>query len=259
MSESEVFPASPPPDDDHRKRELDLREREVAAREREIAAKEAEINKSPWLNPLVIGLFVAALGFMGNAVVALLNNQTTQRVERFRARSNLVIGAINTDQQKACNNLLFLVNLKLLDDTDSAVKQVCQNQPQQAPSLGWSNIVNGPIPPMVKGGSPIGTKYQSKYKKNGLECVNETVKVSATGWEERTSSADSPAGCEVDAVIFPYIERESNDPQYVLLYDEGRNLFARLPNIAVGESGPSDWRLVSNQTWNAGRSVTRVK
>src|SRR5579862_7113886 len=125
MSGSEVLSVSPGPDDDHIRRELDLREREVAAREREIAAKEAEFNRSLWLNPLVIGLFVAALGFVGNAVVALLNNQTTQSVERFRARSNLVIGAINTDQQKACNNLLFLVNAKLLDDTGSAVKQVC--------------------------------------------------------------------------------------------------------------------------------------
>jgi hypothetical protein len=61
MSESEVFPVPPPPDDDHRKRELDLREREVAAHEREMAAKEAEINKSPWLNPLVIGLLASAL------------------------------------------------------------------------------------------------------------------------------------------------------------------------------------------------------
>lgn len=259
MSESEVLPGSPPANDDSRKREMDLREREVAAREREIAAREAEINRSPWLNPLVIGLFVAAIGFIGNAVVAALNNQNTQTVERFRARSSLVIDAIKTDQQKACNNLLFLVNAKLLDDTDSAIKQVCQNQPQQAPALGLSNFIIGPIPPIVKGGAPVGANYQSKYKKGDLECTNETVKTSAAGWEERTASSDSPSGCQVDAVVFPYTERESNDPKYLLLYDEGRNLFARIPNIAVGEAGPSDWRLVSNQTWNAGRTVTRVK
>jgi hypothetical protein len=248
MSESDVLPASPPPDDDHRKRELDLREREIAAREREIAAKEAEINRSPWLNPLVIGLLVAVIGLAGSVVVTWMNNQNSQRVERFRAQSILVTGAISTYQGDACRNLLSLVELKLLDDTNSAV-QVCKSR---------SNFVNAPIPPIPKGGAPIGTKYRSKYKKNDLECVNETVKVSATGWEERTSSSDSPAGCKVGAVIFPYTERESNDPQYFLLYDESRNLFARLPNIAVGETGPSDWRLVSNQTWNAGRTVTRA-
>ena len=259
MSESEMLPASPPPNDANRKRELDLREREVAAREREIAAKEAELNKSPWFNPLVIGLFVAALGFIGNAVVAALNNQNTQTVERFRAQSSLVIDAIKADQQKACNNLLFLVKAELLDDPHTAIKHVCQDQPQQAPALGFSNVISGPIPPNVRGGAPIGTIYQSKYKRGDLECINETVKVSATGWEEHTASSDSPPGCQVDAATFPYTERESNDPQYLLLYDEGRNLFARLPSIAVDKTGPSDWRLVSNQTWNVGRSVTRVK
>ena len=246
MSESEVFPVPPPPDDDHRKRELDLREREVAAREREMAAKQAEINKSPWLNPLVIGLLVAVIGLIGSVVVTQMNNQNSQSVERFRAQSSLVAGAIT--RTKACESLHLLKDLKVLDDANNAIEQACPNQRQQAP-----------IPPIAKGGTPIGTEYQSKYKKNDLDCINETVKVSATGWEERTSSSDSPAGCEVGAVIFPYTEQESNDPQYLLLYDEGRNLFARLPNIAVGETGPSDWRLVSNQTWNAGRSVTRVK
>src|SRR5882762_3933039 len=144
MSESEVLPATPPPNDANRKRELDLREREVAAREREIAAKEAELNKSPWLNPLVIGLFVAALGFIGNAVVAALNNQNAQTVERFRAQSSLVIDAIKADQQKACNNLLFLVKAELLDDPHTAIKHVCQDQPQQAPALGFSNFISGP-------------------------------------------------------------------------------------------------------------------
>lgn len=268
MSESSAFPASPHPDDDHRKRELDLREREVAVREREVAAKEAETNKSPWLNPLVIGLLVAVTGLIGSVLVAVtgligsvlvtrMNNQSSQSVERFRVVASLVAGAMT--REKACDALLLVTDLQILDDPNNTFHHVCQNQSQQAPGLGSSNLVNPPIPTIAKGGAPIGAKYQSKYKKNDLECVNETVKVSATGWEERTSSSDSPAGCEVGAVIFPYTERESIDPQYFLLYDESRNLFARLPNITVGETGPSDWRLVSNQTWNAGRSVTRVK
>jgi hypothetical protein len=259
MSDFEMLPASPPPNDDYRKREMDLREREIvvrereiAAREREIAAKEAEINRSLWLNPLVIGLLVAVIGLAGSIVVTWMNNQNSQRLERSRVESILVTGAISTYQGDACKNLLSLLDLKLLEDTNPAV-QVCKSR---------SNFVNAPIPtipPHVQEGAPIGTTYQSVYKKDDLDCVNETVKVSATKWEERTASSDSPAGCKVGAVIFPYAERESNDPQYFLLYDEGRGLLARLPNEAVGQTGPSDWRLVSNQTWNAGRSVTRVK
>lgn len=117
------------------------------------------------------------------------------------------------------------------------------------PSLG--------IPPIVKGGAPVGTKFQNKYLKNNIECVGETVKVSATEWEER-NSADSPASCNVDAVIFKFTERESDDPQYFLVYDEGRNLLAHYPNVPVGQTGPSAWRQPPSQTWNAGRSLTRV-
>jgi hypothetical protein len=113
------------------------------------------------------------------------------------------------------------------------------------------------IPPIVNWGAPIGTKYQNRYLKNNIECIGETVKVDATEWQERNSS-DSPASCNVDAVIFKYTERESNDPQFFLLYDEGRNLFARIPNIPVGQTGPTDWRLVSSPTWNVGRSLTRI-
>jgi hypothetical protein len=192
MSEPEVLPPSLPLDNADKKRELDLREREIAAREREVTAKESEINRSPWLNPLVIGLFAAAIGLAGNSVVALLNNRNSQAVEHFRAQSSLIIGAISgggtgADIQKSCNNLLFLVNLRLVDDTNTAIKQACIIQPQRAPalgpSLGWCNVSSGPIPPIVKGGAPIGMKYQSIYTKDQLKCVNETVKVSATEWQ----------------------------------------------------------------------------
>jgi hypothetical protein len=112
------------------------------------------------------------------------------------------------------------------------------------------------IPPIVSRGAPIGIKFQNRYLKNNIDCVGETVKVSATEWQERNSS-DSPASCDV-GIIFKYTERESKDPQYFLLYDEDRNLLARIPNIPVGQTGPSDWRQPPSQTWNAGRSLTRV-
>jgi hypothetical protein len=114
------------------------------------------------------------------------------------------------------------------------------------------------IPPIVNGGAPIGMTFHNRYLQNNVECMGETVKVSATEWQQRISS-DSPASCNDGAVIFKFTERETKDSQYVLLYDEGRNLFARLPNIPVGQTGPSDWRRVSNQTWNESVSLTRVQ
>ena len=56
-------------------RELDLREREVAAKESEADSKEKELERSRWLNPTVIGIFVAAIGLLSSVVVARLNKQ----------------------------------------------------------------------------------------------------------------------------------------------------------------------------------------
>jgi hypothetical protein len=123
------------------------------------------------------------------------------------------------------------------------------NQPVAAPPLD--------IPPIVHGGAPIGTKFQNRYLKNNVECVAETVKVSAEEWQERNSSGN-PASCDVGAVIFTFTERESNDPHYFLLYDEGRNVLARVPNIPVAETGPSEWRQPPSQTWNEQHSLTRI-
>jgi len=90
-----------------------------------------------------------------------------------------------------------------------------------------------------------------------LECIKETAKVSAEQWTEQVS-ANSPADCKVGEFVYKYTERESNDSAYFLLYDDARNLLARMPNIPVGQEGPSAWRLASNETWNEARSLTRV-
>jgi hypothetical protein len=49
--------------------ELRVKEQELKLKETEIRAKEREINASRWVNPLVIGLFAAALGLAGNVIV----------------------------------------------------------------------------------------------------------------------------------------------------------------------------------------------
>jgi hypothetical protein len=61
-------------------RELDLKEREVAAREKEVATKAAELKSSRWANPLVLGLFAAALALIGNILVAHDNASSAESV-----------------------------------------------------------------------------------------------------------------------------------------------------------------------------------
>lgn len=123
------------------------------------------------------------------------------------------------------------------------------------------NTATGPktevIPPIVKGGAPVGTKYQYTYKKDDLDCTGEYVKVSATDWQQRLSS-ESPLGCRVGFVVFTFTERESSDHHYFLLYDASRNLFARLTDTEKGQQSPNEWRLISNNTWSQTYALTRV-
>jgi hypothetical protein len=129
-----------------KKRELDLKEREIAAKEREVAVKEAEFDRSRWLNPLVIGLFAAAVGLIGNVVVALVNDSNTKKIERIRSQSSLVLDAIRTgtgNTDAACKNLLALVGLGLLDDPGRTIQQRCDTAPAGPPSLPAQGGLSG--------------------------------------------------------------------------------------------------------------------
>lgn len=82
-----------------------------------------------YLNPTFLALVAAALGLIGNIFVAYLNGSSSAAVERERLQSDLVLAALKTsDQTAACYNLLFLVKLKLLDDTNHALETTCSTK-----------------------------------------------------------------------------------------------------------------------------------
>jgi hypothetical protein len=91
--------------------------------------------RSKWLSPTVIGLFAAAIGLIGNIVVAAYNNIGLKQVERTRLQSNLILDAIKTGSpDAACKNLSFFVSLGFLDDPQSTIRN-CGNAPSQSPYL----------------------------------------------------------------------------------------------------------------------------
>lgn len=75
-------PSQPMTPDEQAAAESKRTDRELDLKEREVAAKEKEVNASRWSSPLVLGLFAAALGLIGNVLVARENNRSTQQVER---------------------------------------------------------------------------------------------------------------------------------------------------------------------------------
>jgi hypothetical protein len=125
--------------------ELQLREREVTAYEREVAVREREAKKSAWSHPIVIAILVAGLGLIGNSIVTFSNNSNQRELEKQRAQSNLIFEAIKTgESETACKNLLFFVNIGMLEDAGKEIYNSCKPGSTVGPSLpAWDYIFSG--------------------------------------------------------------------------------------------------------------------
>jgi hypothetical protein len=122
-----------------------MKERELRLKELEITAKERELKTSKWLNPVGLGLLAAAFGFAGSIVVTLFNNSNTEKIERSRAQSTLILESIKTNgaPDSVCSNLTFFVKLGLLDDSSKAIAGTCPANTYGVPSLpAGTNTVN---------------------------------------------------------------------------------------------------------------------
>jgi hypothetical protein len=117
--------------------EVRLKEQELKLKEAEVLTKERDLAASKWLNPVVIGLFAAALGLAGNVIVTTINSTNTQELERFRTRSTVILEAIRTngDTNAACKNLVFFVSLGLIEDTNHTITGACPGNVQGVPSF----------------------------------------------------------------------------------------------------------------------------
>jgi hypothetical protein len=93
-----------------------------------------------------------------------------------------VLEAIKTGNPKtACQNLAFLVDLKLLDDTDNAIHNICAGTPKGAPSLPASKpdlSSKLDLPPMGLSGPPLVGRVSGV---GGAPISGATVTVRAPG------------------------------------------------------------------------------
>ena len=107
--------------------DLDMRGREVAVKEREQAG-------SKWRNPLVVGVFAAALGAFGNAGVAVVNGWLQRglesqkrdaelRLEESKAESGRILEMIKTgDPERAAANMEFLLKSGLVTNEERVAR-----------------------------------------------------------------------------------------------------------------------------------------
>lgn len=73
----------------------------------------------------------AVIALIGNAIVTFLSNRNTQAAQRMRSQSNRILKAIRTGSpEKACTNLVAIINLGLLDDDPAQIiRHNCQPSP----------------------------------------------------------------------------------------------------------------------------------
>ena len=105
-------------------REHELKQRELDLKDRELMLREVDSTSPSWRNPVFVGLMAAALGLAGNLIATSLQNWNIQRVERYKAQSNLILEAIKTgDQGEAAKNLSFFLQLGFLDDDHGKIRE----------------------------------------------------------------------------------------------------------------------------------------
>lgn len=110
----------------------------------------------------MLALLAAAAGLIGNAILARINNQAALETERRRGQSTLMVEAMKTGKpEDACRNLVFFVNLKLIDDPTGAIKG-CAADPRGAPVLPSQGVQQ-----------PVGLPKQETC--TGLDDLNQHV------------------------------------------------------------------------------------
>jgi hypothetical protein len=117
---------------------------EHASRLEELSLKRDELNRSRWINPLVIAVFAAAAAGIGNAGVTLISSNkqlelekekamltqnlnveqshSTLRLEQTKSEAARILEVVKTnDPDKAAANLKFLIDIGLIDDASTRV------------------------------------------------------------------------------------------------------------------------------------------
>jgi len=166
--------------------EVRLKQQELKFKELEVQAKERELASSKWLNPVVIGLFSAALVLLGNVIVTTINSNNTRALERARTQSTIILEAIKTngDTNAACKNLIFFASLGLIEDTNHTITGACPGDMQGIPSVsvGPPDLLSGTVfyPVVVQTVDDKGAPVPDVNVEGNL--VPSTPPASNSGW-----------------------------------------------------------------------------
>jgi len=110
-----------------------LRASDLDLQREELKLKQIELRRGRWSNPLTVGVFVAAVGLIGNFFVAAYQARgileaTREKakqdlsLEKDKARSDLIFQAVKAPPDQATTNLRFLISARILDDPSSEIE-----------------------------------------------------------------------------------------------------------------------------------------
>ena len=177
--------------------EVLLKQQELKFKELEVRAKEREVASSKWLNPVVIGLFSAALALLGNVIVTTINSSNTQALERARTQSTIILEAIKTngDSNAACKNLMFFASLGLIEDTNHAITGACPGNVQGIPSVSVSlppDLLSGTLfyPVVVQTVDDKGAPISGVNVEGSVVPSSPPLQI-PIGWEKEVESSDA--------------------------------------------------------------------
>ncbi|MGF6765976.1 hypothetical protein P3T24_006317 [Paraburkholderia sp. GAS33] len=119
-----------------REREVVVKENEQRMHEAELDLRKKEHSASRWANPLVVGVWVAAVAAGGNVYVAYENGATQRQLESDKAEQARILKVIETgNPQKAAENLQFLLDTGLISDPATRTRLITYlKQPRPAGS-----------------------------------------------------------------------------------------------------------------------------
>src|ERR1700694_5657512 len=93
-----------------------MRVSELHLKQEELDLKAREFRRSNRTNPLIIGIFVAAIGLFGNVAVSYINASSQLRQEKRKDQAELILEAMKPPEiTDRCINLVLLEGLGLAD------------------------------------------------------------------------------------------------------------------------------------------------
>ncbi|HEY4149974.1 MAG TPA: hypothetical protein VGM41_13640 [Chitinophagaceae bacterium] len=111
-------------------RDFQIKEKEIELRKQEIALKEKELLLTSRFKftPVQATIFTAIIGIIGTLIVAMIQGNSNQKLEKLKFESELILKAATSDSiEQNKKNLKFLLSAGFLTDEQGKIKKLVED------------------------------------------------------------------------------------------------------------------------------------